>query len=293
MQLDRRNLLRSTLACGLSTSILGSGAIAAAGEPLGVAPGSDAMADDPEIATLVSTGVQSYQRLAVQQHGLCRALTDAIASGDLAAARTAYIASRPPYEEIETLANVFMDIDRDIDARPYVFENGETDNDFRGFHKIEALLFGWNDVEAALPYAERLQQSVNELTVALGERGRFSASLHFDGMIALATEVAAKKISSEEETWSDQSLLIFRHNWRGIARIFEPFSSALGSNSSSFAAYRTALTAGEELLAPYFKPGVVGASSYRAVGNDVRRQIGDTSNRLRDALVQARGDLRL
>ena len=67
----------------------------------------------------------------------------------LSAAREAYINSRPPYEEIETIAGSFEDSDADIDARPYAFDGGETDPNFRGFHRIENLVFAEEDLEAA------------------------------------------------------------------------------------------------------------------------------------------------
>ena len=44
-------------------------------------------------------------------------------------------------------------------------------------------------------------------------RSNFNPAGTFGGMIALATEVAGKKISSEEETFSDLSILIFHNNF--------------------------------------------------------------------------------
>ncbi len=46
-------------------------------------------------------------------------------------------------------------------------------------------------------------------------------------MIALATEIPANNISSEEDTWSDQSLLIFKENWNGIYSQFKPFAEVV------------------------------------------------------------------
>ena len=54
----------------------------------------------------------------------------------------------------------------------------------------------------------------------------------FDGVIGVLTEVPAKKISSEEETWSGKSLMIFYNNWLGAYSQLAPFArmvrSALG-----------------------------------------------------------------
>lgn len=44
----------------------------------------------------------------------------------------------------------------------------------------------------------------------------FNPTNNFGGIIALATEIIAKKISSEEEKYSDRSYLIFYNNYKGI-----------------------------------------------------------------------------
>ena len=45
-------------------------------------------------------------------------------------------------------------------------------------------------------------------------RSNFNAAGQFGGMVALAVEVGGKKVSSEEETYSDLSILIFNHNFQ-------------------------------------------------------------------------------
>ncbi len=286
--MNRRELLLS--------SIAGGAGLAAAGAAMGAMGGRAAGAlrrptagDPPELASAVAEGVAYFQRRCVDQAPLVRKLRDAIASGDLAAARRAYIASRPPYEEIETLAASFPEADSDIDARPYAFEAGEMDEDFRGFHKIEALLFGYEDVGAAAPHAAELVASIERLQRELGERDRFSAAGHFDGMVALATEVAAKKISSEEETWSDQSLLIFRHNWIGVLSQFTPFAPLLSGETAE--QVRAACEAAEALVAPHFHEGEAAATPYSAIRMRERRAMADASNRIRDRLLDARAEL--
>ena len=59
----------------------------------------------------------------------------------------------------------------------------------------------------------RCQPLLGALNVGgLPNRENFDAAGHFKGMVSLATEVAGKKISSEEETFSDISIAIFLGN---------------------------------------------------------------------------------
>nr|MDP9481095.1 EfeM/EfeO family lipoprotein [Actinomycetota bacterium] len=110
----------------------------------------------------------------------------------------------------------------------------------------------------------------------------------FEGMIGLANEIASKKISSEEETYSDQSLLIFRHNWEGIRTQFEPFAGEVEKREARAAAevedaHRSAMA----LIEPYFAQGGVAAKPYSSVGTGERGRIVKASYRLRDALQKA------
>jgi len=245
--------------------------------------------DSPDLANATTAGVAYFRKRCEDQLPLARGLLDAVRSGDLRAAQRAYIDARPPYEEIETTALAFEGADRDIDARPYAFSAGENDPEFRGFHKIEALLFGYQDTAEAVPYAEQLVKSVERLRRELAERDRFDSGVQFDGMIALATEVAAKKISSEEETWSDQSLLIFRHNWIGVFSQFAPFARLLDDRTSE--RVKDAHGAAMALVEPHFAPGEAAGTPYSKIRTRERRAMADASNALRDALLAARESL--
>ncbi|MEM8756683.1 MAG: EfeM/EfeO family lipoprotein [Planctomycetota bacterium] len=239
-------------------------------------------------AEAVDGGVAYFRRRCDDQLPLVIDLRDAIASGDLTAAQHAYVESRPPYEEIETLAYAFEDSDRDIDARPYAFDGGETDAEFRGFHKIEVLLYAHEDLTAALPHADGLVDSVRRLRRELDEPSRFTAEGQFDGMIALSNEVSAKKISSEEETWSDQSLLIFRSNWEGIISQFRPFASVEGGvDIARSERVERAFGAAMDLVMPHFRDGTAAATPYSRIGIAERRVMADASQRLRDAVIDA------
>lgn len=275
---------RSALALGAAT--LGGFALQGAATP--------AMAkEDGRYASAVDEGLAYLSRRASKQQALARTLTEAIRSGNLDRAREAYVASRPPYEEIEVLAASFAERDAAIDARPYAFERGETDEAFMGFHKIEALLFRDNDAATAVPVARQLERSLESLVDDLAARENFSARKTFAGLLALSTEIAAKKISSEEETWSDRSLLIFRHNLIGIESQYRPFAAEVRRRDRAHAqTIDEAYAAAREAVAQVYgdEPG---GALYSAVGTGRRRAISDTTYRYRDALARARDVLEL
>lgn len=274
--MDRRTFLKRVVVAGSGGALAASGMV--------TLPSAVAFAQsNPRYAGAVDAGLRHFQRRAADQLPLAERLVGAIESGNMEVAQTAYLAARPPYEEIEVLAGSFEATDSDIDARPYSFEAGETSDDFRGFHRIEALLYRDEGLEAALPYAERLVESVRTLQSDLDTRPNFSAQSHFSGMVALATEIASKKISSEEETYSDQSLIIFRHNFRGIYSQFEPFAAEL--DDAAAGAVREAYEAAEGVLEPLFTGAA--ATPYSQVGMSTRGDIVQASYRLRDTLLRA------
>ncbi|NJK57999.1 MAG: EfeM/EfeO family lipoprotein [Pleurocapsa sp. SU_5_0] len=250
------------------------------------------LAQADKYAAQVDAGLTYFQDQATKQLPLVEALEAAIASGDLEAAKTTYVESRPPYEQIEVLALNFEASDRDIDARPYAFDHGELDKAFKGFHRIEALIYRDGDLKTALPYAQGLVASIKTLMTDLKARENFDSPSHFEGMIALATEIPAKKISSEEETWSDQSLLIFQENWKGIYSQFEPFAAALESvDPAVFTEAKTAYEAAIATVAPYFTQGQVAAQPYSGLNATQRGKIVNAAYRFRDSLVNAQNKL--
>lgn len=196
----------------------------AAGVLFGLAAVASALTKDEAVAA----GVKYFAGRCAEQQVLLASLKETLATGDMAASRAAYIASRPPYEEIEVLATnpTIGEADGKIDARPYAFGDGEDDEDWQGFHRVERDLYRDLDIDAARDSLDVLIASVEELCTVLDAGGDVTVAQSLDGQLALAYELAAKKYSSEEETWSDASMMIFRHNWIGIYSQFAPFKEA-------------------------------------------------------------------
>lgn len=65
----------------------------------------------------IEEGLVYFRRQAAIARPKVDAMHDAIAAGDLEAARTAYVLARPEYEQIEVLAPGFGDTDCAIDCR--------------------------------------------------------------------------------------------------------------------------------------------------------------------------------
>ncbi|MEM9443984.1 MAG: EfeM/EfeO family lipoprotein [Verrucomicrobiota bacterium] len=234
----------------------------------------------------IDEGLAYFKKLAKDQMPLIIGLKDAIASGDLDKAKKAYVDCRPPYEQIETYAGSFEETDANIDARPYAFDEGTTSDEFRSVHRIEMLIFGEGDLEAALPYATKLIEACTQLQKDLENRGEFWAAKNFEGMIGLSNEVACKKISSEEETWSDQSLLIFWNNWLGIQSQIKPYYGVLSQKDTKLqdnieSAFKKCFSSIEE----FYKSGIF--TPYSKVSMSKRAEIVAGSNAVRDSIIAA------
>jgi iron uptake system component EfeO len=77
-------------------------------------------------------------------------------------------------------------------------------------------------------------------------------------VIGLANEVASKKISSEEETYSDQSILIYYNNFEGIQQAVMPFMAALeAANATTASNLEKAFMAADASVAPYVTGGAI------------------------------------
>ena len=282
--MDRRQAIGGMVLGGVALTLPGC----ASGSGAGSAGGLFGSSDSPELAAAVDEGIAYFRRRCEEQLPLLTPMQTAIRARDLDLARRAYVEARPPYEEIETLAASFEEVDADIDARPYAFDGGEDDPEFRGFHRAEVLLFAHNDLDAAAPFVDGLVESVRTLQRQLGERGRFSAAGQFGGMYALTNEVSAKKISSEEETWSDQSLLIFRHNWIGVYSQYKPFDALVRArNPETSEAVNAAHRDAMGLLTDHFRPGSAAGTPYSRIGIPERRAMASASLQYRDAITAA------
>lgn len=182
------------------------------------------------IATLLSTGTRAYARYVdTQVAGLLTAVTSlnaALHGTDLDAAQRAYIAARPCYERIEPVAESFVsgsdDLDADIDARA----GDVAASRWRGFHRIEQGLFAGHSLAGLGAVGTRLVADVRRLrTLTTGLT--YQPSELANGAQELLDEVAASKISGEEERYSHIDVLDIAANVAGAERAFGELQPAL------------------------------------------------------------------
>ncbi len=144
--------------------------------------------------------------------------TDAIKAGDVAQARKLYAPTRRHYERIEPIAELFSDLDGRIDAREDDYEKKAEDPKFTGFHRLEKALFADNTTKGMNEYADGLYKDTLELQKRIGEL-TFPPSKVVGGAAGLIEEVAASKISGEEDRYSRTDLWDFQANVDGAQKI--------------------------------------------------------------------------
>jgi len=130
-------------------------------------------------------------------------MRERIAAGDLAGAQQAWLAARGGWE-------YFPDLDRKIDAWP--------DAD-KGFHAIEAKLFGAHDVHA-LPATEELIANLTEFERQLRTTTLTPQGL-LNGTAKLIYEIGENKAEGGESPFSGNSLAEIRDNVASIAAAYE------------------------------------------------------------------------
>jgi iron uptake system component EfeO len=149
-----------------------------------------------------------------------KSFTDAVKAGKLQEAQSLYASTRQHYERIEPVAELFSDLDKSIDARAEDFEKKENDPAFGGFHRIEKALYAEKTTTGMEPVADRLMHDVQELQSRIAGLDIPPAKM-VGGAAALIEEVAATKISGEEERYSGMDLWDFQANVDGSQKIFD------------------------------------------------------------------------
>ena len=140
---------------------------------------------------------------------------------------------RTHYERVEPVAELFSDIDVAIDSRADDHEKREEDPGFGGFHRIEYALWHQKDTKSVAKYADQLQANVEELHKRLTDL-TFPPEKVVGGAAVLMEEVAATKISGEEDRYSHTDLWDFQANFEGAYKIVELFKPLIAREDKAF-----------------------------------------------------------
>lgn len=188
-----------------------------------------------------------------------RAFTTAVKAGDIDKAKALYAPTRVHYERIEPVAELFSDLDASMDAREDDYAEGAQDPNFTGFHRIEKALWADNSTAGMEGYADKLYQDAVELENRLTAL-TFPPSDVVGGAAGLIEEVAASKISGEEDRYSRTDLSDFQANVDGAEKIVELFHPLLQQEDPALVAkIDSNLETVDSILAKYrtdagFKP---------------------------------------
>lgn len=155
-----------------------------------------------------------------------KAFTDAVIAGDIEKAKSLYSPARVHYERIEPVAELFSDLDASMDAREDDYAKGAEDPNFTGFHRIEKALWADNSTKGMKPFAEKLYKDTVELQKRLTDLA-FPPSDVVGGAAGLIEEVAASKISGEEDRYARTDLADFQANVDGAQKIVTLFHPLL------------------------------------------------------------------
>ncbi|MBC7154293.1 MAG: iron uptake system protein EfeO [Rhodobacteraceae bacterium] len=144
----------------------------------------------------------------------------AVKAGDVAGAKALYSPARAPFERIEPIAELFSDLDQSMDSREDDWEHGVKDPGFTGFHRIEYALWVDESTEGMGPVADRLLADARDLADRIKGLA-VPPSVMIAGAGALIEEVAATKITGEEDRYSHTDLADFEANVVGARKIVD------------------------------------------------------------------------
>ena len=240
---------------------------------------------NPQLAAAVS-GYATYisqntARLVTSTQQLCAAID----AKNLSQAKLQYPRARVFYEKIEPVAEVWGNLDTDIDGR---WENPVTvQSQFTGFHRIEQMMWADNTLKGASPMCAGLVKNEQQL-LTLVRSATYNPLEMASGATDLINEAAASKIDGEEERYSNTDLPVFQANVDGaleVVTLLRPYLEQKDPSLLSLIQRRAAaITA--QMVHYQASPGYDGTGyvEYSTVLDTQRRQLSGTVNAFAEAL---------
>jgi iron uptake system component EfeO len=201
------------MTCGLLSNPKGRLTVTAANTPPGALSDLDLVGPLAEYKVYVIDQINDLVKKT-------KHFAEAVKAGRLAEAQKLYAPARQPYERIEPIAELFVDLDKSIDVRADDFEMKEADSAFVGFHRLEKALFADKTTDGMQAVADRLVSDVVELKTRVAAL-TIPPKKMVGGAADLIEEVASTKISGEEDRYSHTDLWDFQANVDGARKIFD------------------------------------------------------------------------
>ena len=211
------------------------------------------------------------------------ALSQAIATGDLAQAQALYVPAREAYQRLAPAAQRLAELDNSINARADYFEKREQDPGFIGFHRLEYGLFEQRSTQGLTPIAQQLQANSVLLKQQL-----LAQSLPPEQLVSIVARTLhnladTRAGSGEEERYSHIDLNGFAANLQVTHKVVDLLRPLLTKNNADL--LRTIDDASAALDAEL--DGLKtpqGFHTYDTVSAGQRQQISHKAKALADAL---------
>jgi iron uptake system component EfeO len=239
----------------------------------------------PQLAAAVS-GYSSYisqntASLVTSTQQMCAAID----AKNLGQAELLYPRARVFYERIEPVAEIWGNLDTDIDGR---WENPVTvASQFTGFHRIEQMMWADNTLKGASQMCAGLVRSEQQL-LTLVRSASYNPLEMASGATDLINEAATSKIDGEEERYSNTDLPVFQANVDGameVVSLLRPYLEKKDPSLLTLIQRRDAAISAQ-LVHYQASPGYDGTGyvEYSTVLNTQRRQLSGTVNAFAEAL---------
>ena len=211
------------------------------------------------------------------------ALSQAIATGDLAQAQALYVPAREAYQRLAPAAQRLAELDNSINARADYFEKREQDPGFIGFHRLEYGLFEQRSTQGLTPIAQQLQANSVLLKQQL-----LAQSLPPEQLVSIVARTLhnladTRAGSGEEERYSHIDLNGFAANLQVTHKVVDLLRPLLTKNNADLLRTIDDASAALDAELDGLKTAQ-GFNTYDTVNAKQRQQISHKAKALADAL---------
>ncbi|MFD3482752.1 iron uptake system protein EfeO [Streptomyces sp. NPDC058665] len=242
---------------------------------------------DPKLDAAVAAYRQYTLEQAEETLPKAKVFADAVKAGDIEAAKKAYADSRIGWERTEPVAESFGDIDPKVDLRADGLEDGQDpETDWTGWHRLEKAL--WQDKKITPRDKELADLLITDLTAWQKKVGtaEITPTSMANGAKELLDEVAAGKVTGEEERYSHTDLVDFKANVEGAEKSYALLKPVASKNDAKLTGeLDTQFAALNKLLDKYREDRTSYVfTSYDKVGEPERKELSDAVNALAEPL---------